>query len=403
MQSRSQFAAVTHTVAVPTPPPQAMSQPGGSYHVLNAFTTPAYAYHDCVKTPGKSCFYGGVASHTLPMCPTLNRANLSATQCVLTLTAHALPIAVATTAMTVEGLVARVVSVAVVAQTAGRIMLVVMTVALVVTTVTTAALLMMQSTVTLDAVVLSLLPTTPSYHPPTTLRPPLASTPAPASALTLAPVTDEPALLPAKCRSPGDAGDLDFAEVPSNEVLVTDRLHLYPSHSLFQIPSNPTKVDLPLFPPSAFLAACSDVITAASETPIKSGQRTWDVTREIIPSAKVPVVGYGTISMLENMSSRDQVDDIRPCTLRLNFGLHRPDIQFSLFSVRQASDDDITVRLPASVMCETTTFIGDVLNAPNNAMDLYSFISKPKFVPTHPHHWESLHISDLTRFRAMMA
>ncbi|RQM19278.1 hypothetical protein B5M09_011476 [Aphanomyces astaci] len=189
-----------------------MSQPGGSYHVLNAFTTPAYAYHDCVKTPGKSCFYGGVASHTLPMCPTLNRANLSATQC-----------------------------------------------------------------------------------------------------------------------------------------------------------------------------------------------RTWDVTREIIPSAKVPVVGYGTISMLENMSSRDQVDDIRPCTLRLNFGLHRPDIQFSLFSVRQASDDDITVRLPASVMCETTTFIGDVLNAPNNAMDLYSFISKPKFVPTHPHHWESLHISDLTRFRAMMA
>ncbi|KAF0710066.1 hypothetical protein AaE_012674 [Aphanomyces astaci] len=86
----------------------------------------------------------------------------------------ALPIAVATTAMMVEGLVA----VAVVAQvvitvitvdmdTAVVIMLVVMTVALVVKTVTTAALLMMQSTVTLDAVVLSLLPNytiIPSSH-----------------------------------------------------------------------------------------------------------------------------------------------------------------------------------------------------------------------------------------------
>ncbi|RHY21070.1 hypothetical protein DYB28_004903 [Aphanomyces astaci] len=79
----------------------------------------------------------------------------------------ALPIAVATTAMMVEGLVAVAVVAQVVITTAVVIMLVVMTVALVVKTVTTAALLMMQSTVTLDAVVLSLLPNytiIPSSH-----------------------------------------------------------------------------------------------------------------------------------------------------------------------------------------------------------------------------------------------
>ncbi|ETV85911.1 hypothetical protein H257_02440 [Aphanomyces astaci] len=36
----------------------------------------------------------------------------------------------------------------------------------------------------------------------------------------------------------------------------------------------------------------------------------------------LPVVDYGAISMLVDMSSRDQVDDIRPYTLRLDFGLH---------------------------------------------------------------------------------
>ncbi|ETV82073.1 hypothetical protein H257_05588 [Aphanomyces astaci] len=107
--------------------------------------------------------------------------------------------------------------------------------------------------------------------------------------------------------------------------------------------------------------------------------------------ATLPVVGYGSISMLVDMSPRDQVDDIRTCTLRLDFGLHCHELQFNLFSVRQASDDNITVRFPARDICEITTSFGDVLNAPNNAMGLYSFPAQPKFVGTDP------------RFRAMMA
>ncbi|KAF0711980.1 hypothetical protein AaE_012165, partial [Aphanomyces astaci] len=89
------------------------------------------------------------------------------------------------------------------------------------------------------------------------------------AATTLAPITDAPGELPDHFPSPVDAGDLDFAEVPSAEVLITERLPLYPPRPLFQIPANPTKVDLPLFPPSAFSATRSDIITAASETPIK--------------------------------------------------------------------------------------------------------------------------------------
>ncbi|RHY67969.1 hypothetical protein DYB30_009365 [Aphanomyces astaci] len=290
-------------------------------------------------------------------------------------------------------------------------------------------------------------------------RAPLPSTLAPASALPLAPVTVEPVSLPANYGSPVDAGDLDFAQVPSNEVLVTDRLHLYPPRPLFQIPAKLTKVDLPLFPHSAFLASRSGAITSALETPIKvvlqlpprcvdgvrphppfqvikgndifalhadprycendagdpplpkavtygpanfpalrehwivdSGASTWctsnrDYFSRCVPCAlsltvgngtRFPVVRYGAISMLVDMSSRHQVDGIRPCTLRLNFGLHFPELQFNLFSVRQASDDDITVRFPARDVCEITTSFGDVLNAPNNAMGLCSFPSQPK-------------------------
>ncbi|ETV63900.1 hypothetical protein H257_19168 [Aphanomyces astaci] len=119
IQSRSQFAAVTHAVAVPAPPPTAISQPDGSYHVLNAFTIPAYAHHDCVKIPGKSCFYCGVANHTLPVCPTLKSdidRNTMQAQTRTSTIRRALPIDVVTTAMIAEGQVARVVSVAVVAQ-----------------------------------------------------------------------------------------------------------------------------------------------------------------------------------------------------------------------------------------------------------------------------------------------
>ncbi|RHZ07387.1 hypothetical protein DYB31_010818 [Aphanomyces astaci] len=76
---------------------------------------------------------------------------------------------------------------------------------------------------------------------------------------------------------------------------------------------------------------------------------------------------------------------------------------FNLFAVRKASDDNISVRFPARDICEITTSFGDVLNAPKNAIGLYSFLAQPKFVGTNPHHGESLHISDLTRFRAMMA
>ncbi|RHY20120.1 hypothetical protein DYB37_013427 [Aphanomyces astaci] len=98
--------------------------------------------------------------------------------------------------------------------------------------------------------------------------------------------------------------------------------------------------------------------------------------------ATLPVVGYGAISKLVGMSSRDQ---------------------FNLFSVRQASDDNITFRFPARDMCEIITYSGDVLNASNNAIGIYSFPAQPKFMSTDPHRGESLHISDLTRFRVMMA
>ncbi|RHY68204.1 hypothetical protein DYB34_012116, partial [Aphanomyces astaci] len=80
-----------------------------------------------------------------------------------------------------------------------------------------------------------------------------------------------------------------------------------------------------------------------------------------------------------------------------------PRTTVNLFAVRKASDDNISVRFPARDICEITTSFGDVLNAPKNAIGLYSFLAQPKFVGTNPHHGESLHISDLTRFRAMMA
>ncbi|RHZ27866.1 hypothetical protein DYB37_012083, partial [Aphanomyces astaci] len=71
LQTQTQLAAVTHAVAAPAPPPQAITQADGSVHVMNELTTPRYAHRDCVNHPGKSCFYCGVANHTLPACPTL--------------------------------------------------------------------------------------------------------------------------------------------------------------------------------------------------------------------------------------------------------------------------------------------------------------------------------------------
>ncbi|RQM20378.1 hypothetical protein B5M09_005785, partial [Aphanomyces astaci] len=493
IQSRSQFAAVTHTVAAPAPPPTAISQLDGSYHVLNAFTIPAYAHHDCVKIPGKSCFYCGVANHTLPVCPTLKsdyvrnimRAGFDRTvfdkhgsasakkrkrDVAMTVTVVVV-ITVATVDMDVMTVT---LGVALAVETAAVIVLAVKTAVLVVMTVTPATLLMMQSTVTLDAVVLRLLPTTPSYHPPSTV-----------SSKSLNRLACYPTFL--------------LQALPHCSTYLHRRralhylrlLHLLRLCHWRQLSSNrphcqPT-TGLPLTPvisTSLKSRLMSDVITAASETPIKVvlqlpphcvdgvrphplfqvikgngifalhadlrycandagdpplpqsvtyGPTNFPALREhwIVDSgastsctpnrdyfsryvpcalsltvgngARLPVVCYGAISMLVDMSSRDQVDDIRPCTLRLNFGLNCPELQFNLFSVRQASDDDITVRFPARDVCEITTSFGDVLNAPNNAMGLYSFPSQPKVVPTDPHHGESLHISDLTRFRAIMA
>ncbi|RLN89766.1 hypothetical protein DYB28_012768 [Aphanomyces astaci] len=71
LQTRTQLAAVTHAVAAPTPTPQEITQVDGSVHLMNAFTIPSYAHRDCINHPGKSCFYCGVANHTLPACPTL--------------------------------------------------------------------------------------------------------------------------------------------------------------------------------------------------------------------------------------------------------------------------------------------------------------------------------------------
>ncbi|ETV63700.1 hypothetical protein H257_19368 [Aphanomyces astaci] len=387
IQSRSQFAAVTHAVAVPAPPPTVISQPDGSYHVLNAFTIPAYAHHDCVKIPGKSCFYCGVANHTLPVCPTLKSdidRNTMQAQTQTSTIRRALPIDVVTTAMVAEGQVARVVSVAVVAQvvmivtvvvvitvatvdmdvmtvatgvalvveTADVIVLAVTTTALVVMTVTPATLLMMQSTVTLDAVVLRLLPTTPSYHPPSTVSSKSLNRLACYQKFLLRALPHCSTYLHRR-RALHYLRLLRLLRLCHWRQLPSNRPHCQPTTGLPLTPVISTSLKSRLT--SAFLAARSDV------------------------------------------------DDIRPCTLRLNFGQHCSELQFNRFSVRQASDDDITVRFPARDVCEITTSFGDVLNAPNNAMGLYSFPSQPKVVPIDPHHGESLHISDLTRFRAMMA
>ncbi|RQM29855.1 hypothetical protein B5M09_012290, partial [Aphanomyces astaci] len=71
IQTRTQLAGVMHAVAAPAPTPLAITQANGSVHVMNAFTVPSYAHHDCVNHPVKSCFYCGVINHTLPACPTL--------------------------------------------------------------------------------------------------------------------------------------------------------------------------------------------------------------------------------------------------------------------------------------------------------------------------------------------
>ncbi|RHZ31779.1 hypothetical protein DYB37_012388 [Aphanomyces astaci] len=380
IQSRSQFAAVTHAVVVPAPPPTAISQPDGSYHVLNVFTIPAYAHRDCAKIPGKSCFYCGVANHTLPVCPTLKsdyvrntmRAGFDRTvfdkhgsasakkrkRDVVMIVTMVVVITVATVDMDVMTVA---LGVALVVETTAVIVLAVTTAGLVVMTVTPATLLMMQSTVTLDAVVLRLLPTTPSYHPPSTV-----------SSKSLNRLACYPMFL--------------LRALPHCSTYLHRRRALHYLRLLRllrlchwrQLSSN-----RPHCQPTTGLP-----LTPVISTSLKS----------LGNGARLPVVSYGAISMLVDMSSRDQIDDIRPCTLRLNFGLHCPELQFNLFSVRQASDDDITVRFPARDVCEITTSFGDVLNAPNNVMGLYSFPSQPKVVPTDPHHGESLHISDLTRF-----
>ncbi|KAF0710388.1 hypothetical protein AaE_012549 [Aphanomyces astaci] len=79
--TRTQLAAVTHAVAAPAPPPQAITQADGSVHVMNAFTIPSYAHRDCVNHPGKSCFHCSVANHTLPVCPTLKSDYARNTMC----------------------------------------------------------------------------------------------------------------------------------------------------------------------------------------------------------------------------------------------------------------------------------------------------------------------------------
>ncbi|RHY60667.1 hypothetical protein DYB34_013090 [Aphanomyces astaci] len=342
IQSRSQFAAVTHAVAAPAPPPTAISQPDGSYHVLNAFTIPAYAHHDCVKIPGKSCFYCGVANHTLPVCPTLKtdyvrntmRAGFYRTvfdkhgsasakkrkrDVAMTVTVVVV-ITVATVDMDVMTVA---LGVALAVETAAVIVLAVKTAVLVVMTVTPATLLMMQSTVTLDAVVLRLLPTTPSYHPPSTV---------------------------------------------SSKSL--NRLACYPKFLLRALPHCSTYLHRRR---ALHYLRLLRLLRLCHWRQLPSNRPHCQPTTGL---PLTPVISTSLKSL--DMSSRHQVDDIRPCTLRLNFGLHFPELQFNLFSVRQASDDDITVRFPARDVCEITTSFGDVLNAPNNAMGLYSFPSQPK-------------------------
>ncbi|RHZ02604.1 hypothetical protein DYB31_016040, partial [Aphanomyces astaci] len=88
-QARTQYVAITHAIATPAPPPQAISQPDGSFHVLNAFTIPAYAHPNCVHNPGKSCFNCG-RCQSYVACVHYPQFGLSATPCVLASTAQAL-------------------------------------------------------------------------------------------------------------------------------------------------------------------------------------------------------------------------------------------------------------------------------------------------------------------------
>ncbi|RHY28013.1 hypothetical protein DYB25_013081, partial [Aphanomyces astaci] len=397
MQSRSQFAAVTHAVAAPAPPPTAISQPDGSYHVLNAFTIPTYAHHDCVKIPGKCCFYCGVGNYTLRVCPTLKSDYVRNTML----------------AMVDMGVMTVAIGVALAVETAAVIVLAVTTAVLVVMTVTPATLLMMQSTVTLDAVVLRLLPTTPSYHPPSTVSSKSLNRLACYPKFLLRALPHCSTYLHRR-RALHYLRLLRLLRLCHWRQLPSNRPHCQPTTGLPLTPVISTSLKSPLpqsvtYGPANFLALRDHCVVdsgASTSCTLNRDYFSRNVTCALfltIGNGELPVVGYGAISMLVDMSSRDQVDDIRPCILRLNFGLHCPELQFNLFSVRQSSDDDFTVRFPARDVCEITISLGDVLNAPNNAMGLYSFPSQPKVVPTDPHHGESLHISDLTHFGVMMA
>jgi hypothetical protein len=93
--------------------------------------------------------------------------------------------------------------------------------------------------------------------------------------------------------------------------------------------------------------------------------------------SKLPVVGFGSISMETLMSARDVTLPMRSRALRLSFGLHCPQLHFNLLSVSQATDDGYVITFPSGGLCTITTPLGDFISASNNAMGLYSFHTIP--------------------------
>ncbi|KAF0708912.1 hypothetical protein AaE_013051 [Aphanomyces astaci] len=121
--------------------------------------------------------------------------------------------------------------------------------------------------------------------------------------------------------------------------------------------------------------------------------------------SKLPVVGYGSISMENLMSATDTTIPMRSRALCLTFGIHCPQLKFNLLSVGHATDDGYAIAFPSRGLCTITTVLGDVIRASNNAMGLYSFHAIPNGRPAvgktppsiEPHENRVL----LTQFRAL--
>ncbi|ETV69189.1 hypothetical protein H257_15018 [Aphanomyces astaci] len=123
--------------------------------------------------------------------------------------------------------------------------------------------------------------------------------------------------------------------------------------------SSPENHDLPssvIYPPGKFAALSEHWIVDSGAT--SSCIPYQDYFSSYVPCAlsltvgngsKLPVVGYGSISMETLMSATDVTFPMRSRALRLKFGLHCPQLRFNLLSVAHAADDGYAIAFPSRV------------------------------------------------------